>query len=98
MVTSVAGEEISRAISTSGVFLDDDAGLGPVGRGQVKSLLPSGQNSLFLSYRYHCLSLDNQLGVTVGGSSLGISLSSCRCLSLVTGLSLVSFRRTIPGH
>ena len=48
MVTSVAGEGISGALSTSDVFLDDDAGLGPVGRGQVRSLFPSGQNSYFV--------------------------------------------------
>ena len=38
--------------STSGVFLEEPAGLGLKGRGHVRSLHTSGQYSRILSYKY----------------------------------------------
>ena len=74
-------------------------GLGTLGRGQVRSLSATGQNSRIFSYRYHCRCADRPAGVMTEGSSLGSSneapsFSRLCCSSMVS--SVLSFVYTTP--
>ena len=40
------------------------------GRGHTRSFVLSGQNSLILSYKYHCRSVERPVGVKTVGSSV----------------------------
>ena len=55
----------------------EDEGNGTAGSGQVVSFVSSGQNSLILWYRYHCLASESPDGRSSSGRSVEVGVQSC---------------------
>ena len=75
----------------------EDEGNGTAGSGQVVSFVSSGQNSLILWYRYHCLASESPDGKSSSGSSVGVGVQSCfRRLKATSGASDFARTNTCP--